>query len=215
MVLAIWDDGNWERWAIIAGILVAAYLLVMWVAALVWTYRDITARTRDSATQTLSLLMVLFFNIPGLMLYLILRPRETLADQYDRQLEAEALLHELQEQAACPRCRRKVERDFVTCPFCRTALRVACESCGKSMMPSWVACAYCGTSRRDEAPVPLTRPVAAPQPAASASSTPSATPARPRPKRPASTATYTPPAQAVQQPSHQPASDATAVDPGA
>jgi RNA polymerase subunit RPABC4/transcription elongation factor Spt4 len=181
-------DGAWQDLATVAAIGFIAYLLVLWVAALVWTYRDIVSRTSDTVTQTIALVLVLIFNIPGLLVYLVLRPKDTLMDAYDRQLEAEALLHEIQEQATCPRCRRKIDQDFVACPYCRTALRTPCESCGRPMASSWVLCPYCGKERPSLAPAPQT---------ASASMTPPEMPARP--KR-ASTATYTPQASAAPAP---------------
>lgn len=203
MVLAFYDD--WQKFAYVAVVALVAYLLIMWIAALVWTYRDVLSRTRDTFTQTMSLVLVLVFSLPGLLLYLILRPKDTLADQYDRQLEAEALLHELQEQATCPRCRRKIESDFIACPYCREQLRIACESCGKAMSPTWVMCAFCGTDRRDI--VPPKRPATAAAPAATESSA-SATDPVSRVRR-ASTATYTPPATPAPQPAADSAPDPT------
>jgi RNA polymerase subunit RPABC4/transcription elongation factor Spt4 len=145
MVLAIWDD--WQTLGILAAVICVAYLAVLWVAALAWTYRDAAARTRDPILQTVALLLVLVFNLPGLLVYLILRPKETLADQYDRQLEAEALLHELQEQATCPTCRRRIENDFAVCPYCRSSLRTPCASCARPLHASWVICPYCAADR--------------------------------------------------------------------
>jgi hypothetical protein len=186
-------EGVWGDVARIAVIVGVAYLLVLWVAALVWIYRDIASRTRDVFSQTVALVLVLAFNLPGLLLYLILRPKDTMADQYDRQLEAEALLHEIQEQSTCPACRRKIETEFVACPYCRTSLRVPCDSCGKALATTWVLCPYCATprtgfsaSRREPAAVAATA-VAEPDPP------PASAPTARRP-RPASTATYTPPA---------------------
>ncbi len=184
MLLAMWDNGGWQDLLIAGGILLAAYLIVMWVASLVWVYRDIQARTSDNFTTTMCLLIVVVFNLPGLFLYLILRPKDTMSELYDRRLEAEALLSELQEQATCTACRRKVDHDFIVCPYCRSTLRSACESCGKPMNAVWVLCPYCGAERIDLAPAPSA-------PAAAASPSPPVMPARP--KR-ASTATYTPPA---------------------
>ena len=185
-------DGIWQDAAIVGGVVFAAYLIVMWVAALVWAYRDIAARTRDQTTHAVSVLMVLIFSLPGLLLYLILRPKQTLAERYDRQLEAEALLHEIQEQASCPSCRRRIDHDFIACPYCRAALRTSCESCGRAMAFGWVLCAYCGADR----PASVVRAVASGDPA------PPAADAAPQRQRRASTATYTPPAK--------PAPDATA-----
>ena len=196
MVLAIWDDGVWQDAVAVAVIIMVAYLVVMWIAALVWTYRDIAARTRDPLTQTISVLTVLVFNLPGMFLYLILRPKDTIADRYDRQLEAEALLHEIQEQATCPSCRRRVEDAFVACPYCRSTLRMPCESCEKPLLARWVVCPYCGVDRGPQ-PMPVR-----PQPVA-ADAVGLTTPAQPiraqRPRRP-STAKYTPPAPAKPAP---------------
>lgn len=153
MMLAIWDDGAWQDLLALAGIAVGAYLIVMWIAALMWAYRDVQTRTRDSVTQMMSLMLVAVFNLPGLLIYLVLRPKQTLAEMYDRQLEAEALLHEIQEQATCPACRRKVADDFLTCPYCRSALRTPCESCARPMMSSWVLCPYCGADHSVAEPV--------------------------------------------------------------
>jgi len=149
MLLAIWDD--WQTLGILAAVISIAYLAALWVAALAWTYRDATARTRDPILQTVAVLLVLVFNLPGLLVYLILRPKDTLADQYDRQLEAEALLHELQEQATCPTCRRRIENDFAVCPYCRSSLRTPCASCARPLQASWVICPYCGADRAEPA----------------------------------------------------------------
>jgi len=189
MLLAIWDDGTWQPALAAVIVVLSAYLLVMWVGALVWTYRDIRARTRDQLTQTVAVLVVLVFNLPGILLYMVLRPKETLAELYDRRLGSEALLREIQEQEACPSCRRRIEEGFLACPYCRTTLRVPCESCGKALHTTWVLCPYCGADRAspvsiaDAAPAmpsPLRR-----DPPARATTTP----------RRASTATYTPPAK--------------------
>lgn len=175
-------DGVWGDLALVAIIAFVAYVLVLWVAAVVWTYRDVASRTSDTFTQTIALVLVLVFSIPGLLVYLVLRPKDTLMDVYDRQLEAEALLHEIQEQATCPRCRRKVDQDFIACPYCRTALRTPCDSCAKPLSSTWVLCPYCSAERP--------QPAAPAAPAIAQADTPA------RPKR-ASTATYTPPAAAA------------------
>jgi hypothetical protein len=193
-------DGIWADLARIAIIIAVAYGLVLWVAAIIWAYRDISARTRDTFSQVISLVLVLVFNLPGLLVYLILRPKQTMAESYDRQLEAEALLHEIQEQATCPSCRRRIDDDFITCPFCRTSLRSPCDSCGKALATTWVLCPYCSAAR---APVAL---VSSRQ--RSGDPADDQTVIAQRPKRPASTATYTPPATAAAVPPADTAIDA-------
>ena len=55
-----------------------------------------------------------------MILYLILRPRETLAEIYERTLEEEALLQGIEERLGCPSCNRRIEDDYVVCPACHT-----------------------------------------------------------------------------------------------
>lgn len=148
MVLAAWPGGSWEATVRLIGVVGGAYLALLWLSAMVWTYRDIQARTRDQLTHIVSVLLVLVFNVFGLFVYLVLRPKETLAEAYERQLEAEALLREVEEQASCPSCRRRVRDDYVLCPYCRTRLRETCPSCGRLAGVSWQVCAYCGAERR-------------------------------------------------------------------
>jgi RNA polymerase subunit RPABC4/transcription elongation factor Spt4 len=147
MVLAGWPGGAWQdtvRLIVAVGI---AYAAVLWLAVGVWAYRDIKSRTHDAASQGMAVMLVVLFNILGLVLYLILRPEQTLAESYERSLEAETLLHELEDHHLCPSCRRRVEEDFIICPYCRVGLREHCSKCGKALSVAWLACPYCGSER--------------------------------------------------------------------
>jgi RNA polymerase subunit RPABC4/transcription elongation factor Spt4 len=138
---------NWENAATLAATIAAAYVLVLWIGIIAWTYRDIRERTRDTAFQIVAVLLVLVFNIPGWLIYMILRPAETLTEAYARSLEEEALLQELEEQGICPSCKRYVSADFVICPYCRTQLKEPCANCGRPLHFNWVACPYCMTQK--------------------------------------------------------------------
>ncbi len=87
------------------------------------------------------------FNIFGLVLYMILRPRETLAEAYERSLEEETLLQEIEERQHCPNCRQRVQADFMVCPFCHTELKQRCPRCEKLLLPKWELCPYCGNTQ--------------------------------------------------------------------
>ena len=138
---------NWENVATLGATVAGAYVLVLWIGIIAWTYRDIRDRTRDTAFQIVAVLLVLVFNIPGWIIYMILRPDETLAEAYARSLEEEALLQELEEQGICPSCKRYVSADFVICPHCRTQLKEPCANCGRPLNFNWVACPYCMTQK--------------------------------------------------------------------
>ena len=78
------------------------------------------ARSRDSFMRLLVALMVAVLNVPGLLIYLLLRPRETLAEAYERSLEEEALLQEIEEKPVCPTCGIRTQDTWQVCPSCHT-----------------------------------------------------------------------------------------------
>jgi len=129
---------------VIIGAFGGAFLVALWVSIVIWTFRDIRSRSRDIFAQLLATLMVVVFFLPGLLLYYILRPHETLVEAYERSLEEEALLQEIEEQYICPGCRQKIETDFVICPSCHTKLKQQCASCGRLLHLKWNVCPYCG-----------------------------------------------------------------------
>jgi RNA polymerase subunit RPABC4/transcription elongation factor Spt4 len=149
---------------LLASVVGGVWALLLWLSVIVWVYRDIRDRTRDSSLQVLSVFVVmtffpLVFNLPGLSLYLLMRPRETLEEAYARSLEEEALLRELGDEGSCPSCRRLVEKDFQYCPSCQTQLKDQCAKCERLLSFSWVACPTCGTARPGA--VPAVQPVPA------------------------------------------------------
>ena len=136
-----------------------AFFLALWLSLIIWTFRDVRARSRDIFAILLATLMVVVFGPLGLLLYFLLRPRETLAELYERSLEEEALLQDLEERVVCPGCRRKIETDWQVCPDCHTILKKTCLNCGRLLHLRWNICPYCaapaadttGHDHRDEA----------------------------------------------------------------
>lgn len=122
-----------------------AFLAALWLACMVWTWRDIRSRTRDPMYIALAVLVVLVLNLPGVLIFLILRPALTLEDGYQRNLEEEALLASIEDQLLCPGCERRVHDDWQLCPNCHTVLRKECQHCKKLLELPWKVCPYCAT----------------------------------------------------------------------
>jgi RNA polymerase subunit RPABC4/transcription elongation factor Spt4 len=123
----------------------AAFLVVFWLSLVVWVFRDSRSRTANGLNRFLAVLLALFFFLPGIAIYLILRPRHTLEEDYLQTLEEEALLQSVEEAPACPGCGRRIKDDWVLCPSCHTKLKKVCEHCSRLMDLPWNICPYCST----------------------------------------------------------------------
>lgn len=122
----------------------AAYTVLLWAASVLWTYRDIHERSEDVLVQVLAVSLALILPFAGVVLHLILRPRKTLAETYERTLEEEYLRRDMEERFVCSNCQRSIEPDFVVCPHCHTSLRRRCVVCDKVVDLTWSVCPYCG-----------------------------------------------------------------------
>ncbi len=135
---------NLNVYAATALFVIGAYLVATYVGLIVWTFRDIHSRTRDILGQILATLLVAVFTLPGVLIYILLRPKESLAEEYERSLAEEAVLQDLRDRRTCPSCQRRVEDSFILCPYCEQQLRFKCVNCGALLEPSWKICPFCG-----------------------------------------------------------------------
>lgn len=127
----------------------SALLAALWLSLIIWTFRDMRSRSRDPFAQILAALVAAALPIVGLIIYLILRPPETLAEAYERALEEEALLQEIEERPHCPGCSRTVQKDWLLCPHCHTRLHKKCTDCDHLLELHWNLCPYCGNQHVD------------------------------------------------------------------
>ncbi len=153
--------GNWLTILRIVGGVIGAYLVLIWIASLVWAYRDMRSRTRDFVTQLAGASVMLFLPLIGYPVYLAVRPSMTLREAYDRQLEQEAIMSELHSAPTCPECRRPIDGEWMICAFCSHALKLPCDSCGRLLMNAWRHCPFCAVPREQPAAQPEEEPVAA------------------------------------------------------
>jgi RNA polymerase subunit RPABC4/transcription elongation factor Spt4 len=125
-----------------------AFGAAVWFSIIVWTFMDIRSRSRDKVIWFFATLLVVLFNVFGLVVYLILRPHETLMQAYERSLEEEALLQEIEERPICPNCRHRVEHDYRVCPNCLQKLKDVCRNCDRLVELDWTICPYCAVERK-------------------------------------------------------------------
>jgi len=129
--------------------IMGALLAALWLSLIIWAFRDMRSRSRDPFAQILAALVVALIPLAGIIIYLILRPQETLAEAYERALEEEALLQEIEERPRCPGCSRVVENSWLLCPYCHTRLKKACPDCNALLALQWNLCPYCGNHHID------------------------------------------------------------------
>jgi RNA polymerase subunit RPABC4/transcription elongation factor Spt4 len=146
---------------------VVIYLLAVWLASAFWAFRDMQDRTENPALPYLAVLLVIifspFFFVLGVIIYRIIRPAERLDEVYERNLAQEALLAEVEAVRTCRNCDRKVDSEWIICPWCRTRLSRVCPNCERLVGLDWSLCAWCGKDfeRPTLAETPTPDPVAA------------------------------------------------------
>jgi len=174
---------------------VVAYIVLIWLASAYWAYRDMRLRSSSAITPYIAALAIIIFTpiffLFGLLVYRIVRPKETIGEVNERALAEEAMLAEVASHAQCANCSRPVHEDWIICPTCRNRLRRVCPNCEHLIELDWTLCAWCGKDfERVEAPgttafMPSARPAPRqqlpPPPRMATPPPPAAAPARPAP----------------------------------
>ena len=144
----IWNDFIHNPVVELLGQLIVVYVVLLWLGTAYWAFRDMQARTENPILPYFAAALIIFFTpvlfVFAVILYLIVRPRESLAEVYERSLAEETLLAEVEKNKLCPTCRQRVGPDWLVCPNCRTRLHRICPACTRLAEPDWALCAYCG-----------------------------------------------------------------------
>ncbi len=161
-------------WEFLEGILGANYthlstavlilFIIFWLFVCWWIYNDIVSRTKNRYIHFFSVLLVLLLNVLGLLIYLIIRPKDTLQEAFWADLERRYLLFETAELGDCDKCGYQLRPGFTSCPNCGYDIKFKC-SCGALIEKNWKYCPYCGANsagyveqlptdkKKDESPV--------------------------------------------------------------
>jgi Double zinc ribbon len=138
---------------------IAAYVVVIWIATAYWAFRDIQTRTDNPILPYVAASLIILFTpvlfIFGVVIYRLIRPHEKIGEANERSLAEEALLNEVEAVPHCPGCARRVSDQWLICPTCRTRLNRVCPNCNRLVGLDWSLCAWCGKDfeRRDLMPV--------------------------------------------------------------
>lgn len=111
--------------------LISLAWLILWIAVIVWVYRDAERRGMNGILWGL---LVFIGNIIGLLIYLIVR-----SDNVPARSEPPV------EYTKCPECSTPVSPKYAFCPHCGASMAgPVCPECKKSIEKDWQACPHCG-----------------------------------------------------------------------
>jgi RNA polymerase subunit RPABC4/transcription elongation factor Spt4 len=124
------------------------YLIVLWLAASYWAFRDMQLRTQNPILPYLASSFIILSTFvlfwAAIVVYRIVRPQEKIGEVNERLLAEEAMLVEVEAVESCPTCSRRINDEWIICPTCRTRLRRVCPNCSRLVGLDWSLCAWCG-----------------------------------------------------------------------
>ena len=127
---------------------VGIYVVLIWLASAFWAYRDMQHRTANPIAPYLAAAWIILFTpvffLFAIVLYRIVRPKETVAEANERALAEEAMLADIEARPHCANCSRPVHEEWIICPSCRNRLRRVCPNCSRLVELDWSLCAWCG-----------------------------------------------------------------------
>jgi len=119
--------------------------LIFWFAIVWWVWFDASARTTKIWAKIASVILVAVFNIFGLIIYLIIRPDQTIEGIYWEDLERRYMKYETSELGDCPKCGAQLYPGFIHCSNCGYELKVQCPKCELFVDRKFKYCSFCGT----------------------------------------------------------------------
>ncbi len=122
--------GDWWPWIGFAGFFALA-ALALWIALVVWVYRDAEKRGMNGALWAL---LVFFLHLLGLLIFVIVRGDHPVRAGGGPRPDA---------PSACPKCGKSVDRNHSFCPACGERLQPRCPKCGRDVQVGWQACPHC------------------------------------------------------------------------
>lgn len=123
-------------------------LVVFWIVVLYWIWLDSGERTSNKLVRFSYVLLVAVLNIVGWIIYLIIRPSQTIEEIYWSDLERRYLKYETAELGDCIKCGRQLYPGYTFCPHCRQRIKIKCKSCKVNIDRKSKFCPHCGSGVR-------------------------------------------------------------------
>lgn len=135
----------------IFSVVIGLLFIIFWLVIVGWVWMDSGERTTKRWARVVYILLVLILNIPGLIIYLIIRPNETVEEIYWADLERRYLKYETSELGDCSKCGHQLYPGYVYCTNCGNEIKIKCPRCGVLVDKDHKFCEFCGFQVRDRA----------------------------------------------------------------
>ena len=130
--------------------LLAVAFVIFWIVVLDWVWLDAGERTSNKTARIIYLLLVIFLNVFGWIIYLILRPSQTIEQIYWADLERRYLKYETSELDDCTKCGTQLYPGYTFCPTCGFEIKVKCKSCDVYIEKNSEYCPFCGVKAKKD-----------------------------------------------------------------
>lgn len=134
----------------IVGSIVGAISLIFWLVVTSWIWVDSDERTTNKGMRLFYVLIGLI-PVVGWIIYLIVRPSETIDEIYWGDLERRYLKYEAKELGDCPRCGTQLFPGFIFCPNCKKRIKRKCSNCEVYIDLEYKYCTNCGNMMQKSA----------------------------------------------------------------
>lgn len=141
-VLGILEGAGSINFNIVWKILLFVFV-IFWIVVLDWIWVDSGERTSNKRSRILYVILAAVFNVFGWLIYLIIRPSQTIEEIYWADLERRYLKYETSELGDCPKCATQLYPGYLYCPNCNYKLKRKCPSCGVYVDKKSNFCPFC------------------------------------------------------------------------
>jgi len=128
-------------------LVIASLFAFIWILCIIWTVRDVFRRSDSFLFQVFTIVLVIVFSILGLLVYVCIRPVQTIDERFESHWEKELFLRGKM-QNFCAGCNGIIDSEFNICPWCQDELKKACTKCRKKLDLAFDWCPHCGQSTR-------------------------------------------------------------------